>query len=69
MSKVERYYVDDTTHVNNKVNIVIRDRISPLEEVTYPTDIAVDIMTGMFPSLPKQRDIAAKICKLLNEEL
>lgn len=67
MSKVNRYYVD--SEGNEQANVVIRDHISPMGKLTYPTDIAVELTTGMFPNRKKQLEIADKICALLNEEL
>jgi hypothetical protein len=67
MSKVDRYYVDSDG--NPKSNIVIRDRISPLGKLTYPTDIAVEVTMGMYPNRDKTIAIANAICRMLNEEL
>lgn len=64
--KVDRYYVD--ANGNEKSDIVIRDRISPMRRFTYPTDIAVKITMGMFLSREKTLQIANEICELLNQE-
>jgi len=67
MSKVDRYYVD--SEGNPKSNVVIRDRISPMSKLTYPTDIAVELTMGMFPDRKTTVAMAEAVCKMLNEEL
>lgn len=66
MAKVDRYYVDSDGP--KELNIVIRDRISPLGKLDYPTDIAVDIAVGMFKNHIEALTIADKICALLNKD-
>jgi hypothetical protein len=64
--KVDRYYVD--SEGNPKSNIVIRDRISPMSNLTYPTDIAVEVTMGMFEDRKATVALANRICALLNED-
>lgn len=66
MSKVDRYYISKEYPAVE--DIVIRDRMSPHANDTYPLDIAVSLPKCMFPA-KKLAEIAEKICKLLNEEL
>jgi hypothetical protein len=64
--KVDRYYVD--SEGNKESNIVIRDRVSPMGDLTYPTDIAVEVTMGMFENRKATLDLANRICALLNED-
>jgi hypothetical protein len=64
MSKIDRYYVDSDG--NPASNVVVRDRISPMGKLTYPTDIAVEVTMGMFSSRKETVEIAEQICRLLN---
>jgi hypothetical protein len=64
--KVDRYYVD--ADGNQASNVVVRDRISPMGKLTYPTDIAVEVTMGMFSDRKRTVKIAEKICEFLNSE-
>ena len=64
--KVDRYYVD--SEGNPKSNIVVRDRISPMGDDTYPNDIAVEITMGMFEDRKATVALVNRICALLNED-
>jgi hypothetical protein len=62
--KIDRYYVDSDG--NQASNIVVRDRISPMGKLTYPTDIAVEVTMGMFANRKQTIEIAEQICRFLN---
>jgi hypothetical protein len=66
MSKVNRYYVD--SEGNEKCDIAIRDRLSPMGKSRFPNDIAVQVTMGMFSSRTQTITVADKICEILNEE-
>jgi hypothetical protein len=65
VSKVDRYYVD--AHKNSETNVIIRDRISPLGKLVYPTDIAIVLTIGMYPTREFTIALAIRICEILNE--
>ena len=62
---VERYYVEPPE--NAETHFVIRDRISPLRDATYPADIVVEIWTEVIGSKIEALQWAKQICAMLNE--
>lgn len=65
MQTVPRYYVEMPKYAER--DIVIRDRISPHANSTYPCDIAVTIPIYMYPNKNIAKSVAEYFCRALNE--
>lgn len=64
MKSVPRYYVDPPK--NAEVNVVVRDRISPIRDAVYPADIIVEVWTPVAGSKIEAIKLAERICEMLN---
>lgn len=64
-NNVPRYYVEPPKYA--EVNVVVRDRISPIRDAAYPADIIVEVWTPVAGSKAAAIKLAERICKILNE--